>query len=102
MLPRGPHGTLDGTSERRGHDHRSASHRCAAGAPTRFEGLELRHAYTAFAIAAMWIAVLFTCVFGTDIVTSTVTDHAIVPSGVVVAFFAFLATIPVAVFGFRR
>ena len=69
---------------------------------TRFEGLELRHAYTAFAIAAMWIAVLFTCVFGPDIVTSTVTDHAIVPSGIVVAFFAFLATIPVAVFGFRR
>ena len=68
----------------------------------RFEGLELRHAYTAFAIASMWIAVLFTCVFGPDIVTSTVTDHAVVPSGVVVALFAFLATVPVAVFGFRR
>ena len=69
---------------------------------TRFEGLELRHAYTAFAIASMWIAVLFTCVFGPDIVTSSVTDPAVVPSGVVVAVFAFLATVPVAVFGFRR
>jgi len=69
---------------------------------TRFEGLELRHAYTAFAIASMWIAVLFTCVFGPDIVTSSVTDRAVVPSGVVVAVFAFLATVPVAVFGFRR
>ena len=69
---------------------------------TRFEGLELRHAYTAFAIASMWIAVLFTCVFGPDIVTSSATDRAVVPSGVVVAVFAFLATVPVAVFGFRR
>jgi len=67
----------------------------------RFEGLELRHAYTAFAIASMWIAVALSCVYGTNIVTTTVTDHAIVPSGIVVAFFAFLATIPVAAFGFR-
>ena len=68
----------------------------------RFEGLALRHAYAALAIASMWIAVLFACVFGPDIVTSTATDRAVVPSGVVVAFFAFLATIPVALAGFRR
>jgi len=68
---------------------------------TRFEGLELRHAYTALAIASMWIAVAFSCVYGPNIVTSTVTDHAVVPSGIVVAFFAFLATIPVAIAGFR-
>ncbi len=45
----------------------------------------------------MWIAVLFTCMFGPEIVTSIVTGR-----GVVVAVFAFLATVPVAVFGFRR
>jgi hypothetical protein len=69
---------------------------------TRFEVLELRHAYTAFAIAAIWIAVALTTVFAPDIESTTVTDHTIVPSGVVVALFAFLATVPVAVFGFRE
>jgi hypothetical protein len=68
---------------------------------SRLARLELRQAYTAAAIAVIWLAVLFTGIFAPDIVTTGVTDTARVPTVVPVAFFAFLATIPVAIAGFR-
>ncbi len=67
----------------------------------RLAWLGLKQAYAAVAIAAMWIAVLFTGVFGPDLVSQTVTDNVTVPSVIPVAFFAFLATVPVAMIGFR-
>jgi hypothetical protein len=55
------------------------------------------------AIAVMWLAVLFTALWGPDIVnTSAGGDSSTVPSVVPVAIFAFLATWVVAKYGFRR
>jgi hypothetical protein len=45
------------------------------------------------AIGVIWLAVMFDAIFGPDIVnTSAGGDSSRVPSAVVVAFFAFLAT----------
>jgi hypothetical protein len=62
----------------------------------------MRALYAALAIASMWVAVLFASIYGPDLVTESGSDSVRVPSGVLVAFFAFLATIPVALAGFRR
>ena len=54
------------------------------------------------AIALIWLSVLFSAVYGPDIHTQGVGgDSAIVPSVVVVSFFAFLSTWAVAAYGFR-
>lgn len=59
--------------------------------------------WASLAIVVMWLSVLFTAIFGPDIVSSTQGgDHTTVPSGVAVALFAFLATWVVARYGFRR
>jgi hypothetical protein len=59
--------------------------------------------WASLAIVVMWLAVLFDAVFGPDIITSSAGgDHSIVPSAVVVALFAFLATWVVAKYGFRH
>jgi hypothetical protein len=59
--------------------------------------------WASLAIAVMWLAVLFTSIYGPDIATvSAGGDSARVPSGIVVAFFAFLGTWVVARFGFRH
>ena len=59
--------------------------------------------WTSLAIVAIWLSVLFTAIFGPDIhTTSAGGDTATVPSAVVVALFAFLATWVVAGYGFRR
>ena len=53
------------------------------------------------AIGVIWLAVMFAAIFGPDIVTvSAGGDRSTVPSAVVVAFFAFLATWIVARRGF--
>jgi hypothetical protein len=60
--------------------------------------------WTSLAISVIWLAVLFDALFGPDIVTSngagTNTSH--VPSAIVVALFAYLATRVVAKHGFGR
>jgi hypothetical protein len=69
--------------------------------PRRWTGkLLVREMWAALTIAVIWLAVLFTAVHGGDIVSTNVTTHTTVPSAVVVAFFAFLATWPVAKYGF--
>jgi hypothetical protein len=55
------------------------------------------------AIAVIWIVVLLVALFGPDIVSSNAgTSYTRVPSAVVVAFFAYLATHVVAKWGFSR
>jgi hypothetical protein len=55
------------------------------------------------AVGVIWVAVLLDAVFGPDIVSTTyLGDHTTVPSVVVVALFAFLATWVIARNGFRR
>jgi uncharacterized membrane protein (DUF485 family) len=75
-------------------------------------GVERRHwslralvpeMWASLAIIVMWLAVLFDAIFGPDIVNrSAGGDFSSVPSAVVVALFAFLATWVVARVGFRH
>jgi hypothetical protein len=59
--------------------------------------------WASLAIAVIWLSVLFTAIWGPDIVnTSAGGDSSTVPSVVPVAIFAFLATWVVAKYGFRR
>jgi hypothetical protein len=59
--------------------------------------------WAGLAIIVIWLAVLFDAIFGPDIVnTSAGGDRSAVPSAVAVALFAFLATWPLARYGFRR
>ncbi len=59
--------------------------------------------WASLTIIVMWLSVLFDAVFGPDIVnTSASGDQSIVPSAVVVALFAFLATWVVAKYGFSK
>jgi hypothetical protein len=59
----------------------------------------------AIAITSMWLAVLFTSIYGHDMVSVNgdgTNSTTTIPSGLVVAFFAFLATVAVAKRAFRR
>ena len=59
--------------------------------------------WASLAIAVIWLSVLFSTVYGPDIESTGVAgDHTVVPSAVVVAAFAFLATWVVAKHGFQR
>ena len=76
---------------------------------TRQEGQTARLAtsemWGAIAIASMWLAVLFTSIYGHDLVSVNgggTNSMTTIPSGLVVAFFAFLATVVVAKRAFRR
>jgi uncharacterized membrane protein (DUF485 family) len=74
----------------------------AAGARRWFE-LLTREMWASLAIAVMWLSVLFTAIFGKDILNSTVGGtSSSVPSAIVVAFFAFFGTWVVARHGFRH
>lgn len=53
------------------------------------------------AIVSMWMAVLFTGIFGPEIVNDDVTGHQRVPVAVAIAFFAVFGTLVVARHGFR-
>ena len=62
-----------------------------------------RELWASLAIVSMWLAVLFTAIFGGDIVNGNAAgDRSTVPSAVAVALFAFLASWGVARYGFRR
>ena len=68
----------------------------------RWSELLTREMWASLAIAVMWLSVLFTAIFGQDILNTTVGGtSSSVPSAVVVAFFAFLGTWVVARHGFR-
>jgi hypothetical protein len=74
-----------------------------AGAPTRrpwSEGFAVRDVSVSVAIAVMWIVVLLDALFGPDIVSSSPASFTRVPSAVIVAFFAYLATRIVAKWGY--
>ena len=60
-----------------------------------------REMWASLAITVIWLAVLFAAVFGSDLVTNNEgTNVSTVPSAVVVALFASLATWAVAKYGF--
>ena len=72
--------------------------------PPREPRLVPHELWPSLAIAVMWLAVLLVALFGPDIETSNAagTNTSTVPSGVVVALFAFLASWVVARHAFRR
>ena len=60
--------------------------------------------WASLAIVVMWLAVLFAAIYGPDVVTSSSggSDSATIPSAVVMALFACIATWPVAKYGFKH
>jgi len=63
----------------------------------------VRELWASLAISIIWLAVLFDALFGPNIVTTSAGGGmSSVPSAVVVALFAFLATWPVARYGLRQ
>jgi hypothetical protein len=72
--------------------------------PQWAEFLRIPEMWASLGIIAMWIAVLFASVFGPNFVSSSGsgTSTTAIPSGVLVAFFAFLATAAVAKRAFRH
>lgn len=64
----------------------------------------MHEVWPSLAISVMWLAVLLVSLFGPDIETSNAagTNTSSVPSGVVVALFAFLGSWAVARYAFRR
>jgi hypothetical protein len=66
-------------------------------------GFLVREMWASLAIAVIWLSVLFDAIYGPDIVNRSVAgDFSTVPSAVVVALFAFLATWVVAKYGYPR
>jgi hypothetical protein len=63
---------------------------------------QAREMWAGIAIATMWIATAFAAVFAPDIVSNSATSSTTIPSGVVVALFATIATRLVAKYGFAR
>jgi len=68
----------------------------------RMELSLVRDVAASLAITSMWIAVACDAVFGPDIVTSSGASTTRVPSAIVVAAFAWLASAAVARFAFGR
>ena len=58
--------------------------------------------WAALAISMMWLAVVLDALFGPDIVINNSSGMTNIPSSVVVALFAYLATRVVARYGFRH
>jgi hypothetical protein len=77
-----------------------------APAVRRHAWLEATDMWASLAITSMWVAVIFCSVFGPDITSGNgvgdVGQHTTVPSGVVVAFFAMIASWLVARHAFRH
>jgi hypothetical protein len=66
--------------------------------------IEARNMWVSLAITVIWLAVLFTAIFGPNIETTDAApgSSATVPSALGVAFFAVFATWAVAKYGFDR
>ena len=71
--------------------------------PRLVEVLRVREMWAGIAIVAMWLAVLFVGIYGSDFVTSTPGGTTTtIPSSFLVGFFAFLGTVSCAKYGFRQ
>jgi hypothetical protein len=81
----------------------TVSHESARIAGERGSWLHVREMWASLAISVIWLSVLFDAIYGPEIVSrSAGGDFVSVPSAVIVAFFAFLATWVIARRGFPR
>ena len=83
----------------------AVSHESSGALPERrrsFSEVLVQETWASLAIAVMWLAVLFDALFGPDLVFSNASGMTTIPSAVIVAFFAYLATRVVARYGFRE
>jgi hypothetical protein len=65
--------------------------------------LQNKYFWAGVSISTMWLAVIFVGIFGPSLTTGGVTSETSLPlSAIVVATFAMIGTIVVAVFGFRK
>lgn len=83
----------------------SVSHDPSGALPVRqrfVAQILVREAWASLAIAVMWLAVLFDALFGPDIMVNNASGATTIPSAVIVAVFAYLATRVVARYGLRR
>ena len=66
--------------------------------------IDARNLWATLSIVSIWAAVVLTLLFGPDLeaFSSGGSDRVSMPSGIFVAFFALLATYPVAKYGFER
>jgi hypothetical protein len=72
-------------------------------APRRSIRLPVRDVSVSLAIAVIWVVVLLDALYGPDIISSNAgANFTRIPSAVVVAFFAYLATRVVANAGFSK
>jgi hypothetical protein len=73
----------------------------AAERPRWFSRVLVREMWASLAITAMWLAVLFCSIFGPDFVaiSGAGASTTTIPSGIIVAFFAYLGTRVVARYG---
>jgi hypothetical protein len=62
----------------------------------------VRDVSVSLAIAVIWTVVLLDALFGPDIVSTSAAGFTRVPSAIIVAFFAYLATRVVAKWGFTQ
>ena len=100
--PRGPRESL---LRKEVLDLTTVSHESPGSLPERRRLLPqvlVHEMWASLAIAVMWLAVLFDALFGPDLVVSNASGMTTVPSAIIVAFFAYLATRVVARYGFRR
>jgi hypothetical protein len=58
--------------------------------------------WPSLAISVIWLVVLAIALFGPDLVSSSAANFTRIPSAIIVAIFAWLATAVVARHGFRR
>lgn len=82
----------------------AVSHESSGGRPERRRLLSqvlVPEMWAAIAIAVIWLAVLFDALFGPDLVVNNASGMTSVPSAIIIAFFAYLATRVVARYGFR-
>lgn len=64
--------------------------------------LVVSETWTSLAIGAIWLVVMVDALFGPDIVVNNADGFTKLPSAIVLAFFAWLATRAVAKYGFGR
>ena len=73
----------------------------APSEPRRFSEVLVPEMWACLAISVMWLAVLFDALYGPNLVVSNASGMTTIPSAIIVAFFAYLATRVVARYGFR-